>query len=110
MTKPTSEAKHTPGPWFIGTVDCNHGKCEKIVDKHGRPVFDGNSDYCRIQGKDVFFVDAYDADLQLAAAAPELLEACKAALDHLDGCSHGYPDELWDQLETAITKAEGGET
>lgn len=31
-----------------------------------------------------------------------LLAACKSLFDHLDGCSHGYSDELWDQAEAAI--------
>lgn len=35
-----------------------------------------------------------------------LLKACKKALDHLDGCSHGYPDELWETLKNAIEQAE----
>ena len=47
--------------------------------------------------------------IKLAEAAPALLEACKEAASHLDGCSHGYPDELWEQLEEAIANAEGGD-
>lgn len=37
----------------------------------------------------------------------ELLDVIKQLKNHLDGCSHGYPDSLWDDAEKVIAKAEG---
>ena len=55
------------------------------------------------------------ADLQLMAAAPELLAACKRQAKNIaqwiDGGAPAPPDEskaIYDQMVAAITKAEGG--
>lgn len=46
-----------------------------------------------------------EANAKLIAAAPDLLEACKAVRDKLGGMSY-YPD-IFDIVQKAITKAEG---
>lgn len=73
-----SEAKHTPGPWHVASVACNDYAFERLVDSAGNSVIDGNFEYCRTADQLVCFPDASPADLRLAAAAPELLEACEA--------------------------------
>jgi hypothetical protein len=56
-------------------------------------------------GKDVAV--AYDKkDVALIAAAPELLEACKAALLMTDGANPAH-EAIHRQVNAAITKAEG---
>ncbi|HZW04266.1 MAG TPA: hypothetical protein VFF68_10090 [Anaerolineaceae bacterium] len=47
--------------------------------------------------------------MQLIAAAPELLEACKAALSRLYEIDNEItsPSDLYEQIEAAIKKAEG---
>lgn len=63
--------KHTPGPW---TVSDNHGK------RYIEPVGDNAPVAMICRGHD----DAYSANANLIAAAPELLEAledCQTALE-----------------------------
>lgn len=43
----------------------------------------------------------------LLSAAMDLYAVCEKLCDHLDGCSHGYPDELWDEAQAALSKARG---
>ncbi len=83
-------AEHTPGPWRV----------EKYVSAVGM--------YCIVEphGRSLAFTDirANEADANLLAAAPDLLEACKRALRDMtewDG------DELIPLIEAAIAKAEG---
>ena len=45
---------------------------------------------------------------RLAAVAPELLAACKAALNHLEGDEPGLVGDVAEILRQAIDKAEGG--
>ena len=83
--------KHTPGPWAIGLeTDENDG--------HGQIISP--------EGEHIASVSMYPivANARLLAAAPELLEACKAMLaadDELD-----YPVVV-KQARAAIAKAEG---
>ena len=85
-----TETKHTPGPWKV--VKPLHGhatqyRCAQI----GR-----DKDYTTLELK--------PEDARLIAAAPELLEACKAVmrLDYL----HEH-NALAKQVEAAIRKAQG---
>lgn len=83
---------HTPGPWRI----------------------DG---FCRCVARDEVVVEVFGqnrtANADLIAAAPELLEACKALLDggpdcgcEAEGHICGWP-KVKQQAEVAIAKAEG---
>lgn len=84
-------AKHTPGPW-------THSEDGVIVDAAGKQL------------ASVFPRDRA-ANARLIAAAPDLLEACRAALYGV--VDRGGPDglsqtEVVDYLTAAIAKAEGG--
>ena len=60
---------------------------------------------------------AYDKDFKnikdgvnidtLTAERDELREIVGKCRDHLDGCSHGYSDELWDSVNEAAERARG---
>lgn len=93
---------HTPGPWKAGSNGGTWGVCrvsgsEPVVWKMGGIP--------------------HEADARLIAAAPELLEACKALLDagpDSCGCGEnghacGWP-KVKRQAEHAITKAESKAT
>ena len=92
-------SKHTPGPWKV----------------------DGKSDYFRISAQahggqyTVIGISRgaipSDADAQLLASAPELLEFAKAYLRgyKYDGGNDRWTDsELRDMAAKAVAKAEGG--
>lgn len=71
--------KHTPGPWILDSPDCD----PTIDDSIGNCVISGNRDgglYARVA-----------ADLVLATAAPDLLEALAAAMAFID-CHAADPD------------------
>ena len=100
------QGKHTAGEWYLGS-----GK----DDKHNIVTAEGNM---------IVFLDGRrpainenEANARLIAAAPEMLEACKEALDVMITagiCLEGY--ELWGKekydnkialIGQAIAKAEG---
>ncbi len=109
MTQPT------PGPWTF------HGPSS------GKGRNDDGGDYAitaNINGRDQIIAEVFlhvDKDLtvpafvhaRLIAAAPELLEALKAAEDHLDLCGYGdswereCSEKLPGLIANAIEKAEG---
>lgn len=80
-----SEYKYTPGPW-----EASGNGVHKFQSKHyGACVA-------------VTHGDQRHANAKLIAAAPDLLDACKAAAEWID--HRGNP--IWRQLIAAITKAE----
>lgn len=90
------QAEHTIGPWHIG-------------QRQTRTEISGFS-LIRPERAD-FAPLAYvasEADARLIAAAPELLEACKAAVPLLDDYVQGQRGcDVADQLHAVIAKAEG---
>jgi len=109
----TRKAKHTPGPWEIdkddplsitqiewGGIGVAHD-CAQVFRESRRAY--------RAQRE----VD--EANARLMAAAPELLEACRAAMASLEEYAHVMPGLLrhkrceiaQDQLIAAIAAAEG---
>lgn len=85
------EAKHTPGPWIVGTET----RDDEICTIHGvprQPSEDGKGQgwvyvhYNRVIGGDWHYAgeDEQMANARLIAAAPELLEACEAVLKATD--------------------------
>lgn len=107
-----NDAKHTPGPWKIWRER------------------DTQTEFCICVGiegvrlaslPDMRVIGENEANACLIAAAPDLLEACKAAWAELDnrydvdvpepGHSKEYPfngaGELMRRLQAAIRKAEG---
>ena len=116
-----SEEKHTPGPWVAFGGDqlgrpgsiISDDSCEAVISPAffvGDPRDDDDSTGLHVS------LDVKEADLKLVLAAPELLEACKAALTiyprivtkrgKLATCSFEHL-ELVVQLRNAIAKAEG---
>jgi hypothetical protein len=90
-----NETKHTPGPWTAhdddgtGTLPC------VLSDK----VNAGGNFY--VAQCNVF------EDAQLIAAAPDLMEACKAIAALMDGQGRANMPEVAGQARAAIAKATG---
>lgn len=94
---------HTPGPWTIGPADW------MISQKHGVgwrnfPVrapgwYDVATVYCDEDDAE------QDANVNLIAAAPDLLEACKYMLENAE--SQGWSEFMLGSARAAISKAEG---
>lgn len=99
------KAQHTPGPWDV--YDGPNDKKEltvNYIDKSGQIIMvaDCNSAYAPPKER--------DANARLIAAAPELLEACKAFLDmeiEIDMEYHKAFKVVIDKVTAAIAKAEG---
>ena len=108
--KEVSEGKQTDGPWD-STTGYSHGTAVPLL--RDQPVI-----AIMAQDGDVAYVanvldsqKTQQANARLLAAAPDLLDACGAALecieaimrgDHFDG------DQMVSDLKKAIYKAEGG--
>lgn len=98
---------HTPGPWSIGEINDYWTDSISIVEPDGAAIA------CTTRGGG-FAYEAPDAlagerapalpNARLIAAAPELLDACKAALN--DRMFKDWP-EIATLLMAAIAKAEG---
>ena len=98
--KTKSNQTHTPGPWeYRKTADTFHT---------GHPVFGVGP---KINGAIVFVAEQiYEADAQLIAAAPDLLEAAKKLVESIDSDEDGemsYDGAFLIQLRAACDKAEG---
>lgn len=104
-------AKHTPGPWRVVPDE------EETAAPWGR-VEVAQFRYVTIEGRSKS--EAY-ANARLIAAAPDLLEACKAVIDHSQNPFKNLDhillkdvtensdkwDEIHAMLRAAITKAVG---
>lgn len=112
--KPKTEAKHTPGPWEIrGGLDSME-VVKWTGDRSYRfiALTDSTYDRGRIGGRNTA---EDEANANLIAAAPELLEAAKHTCDYLDSLIQRTrtPEvelilrKLRGELEDAIAKAEG---
>lgn len=103
-----NKPKHTPGPWFV----CRRNK----YANGNRRALVRHNDYDKtglIERMIVIcdcFADSASkerrANTALIAAAPELLQACKAALE-CSGLSENDDSPLYAQLTAVIDKAEG---
>jgi hypothetical protein len=123
--------KHTPGPWVVSGMDFEALSRDKMpyfdsIRSPSVPVIDtsGGVPFSDVPGKSVLFSEIFqdesflrcdNEDLRLICAAPELLKACKAAVDHAKNCrkmaefSDGFviSKEDFQALKSAIGKAEG---
>ena len=83
-------SKHTPGPWreLVTRIDDANGYQICHLDLHGKSEAER------------------DANRRLIAAAPDLLEALKEALDVCIWPSRALSD-IHDKASAAIAKAEG---
>jgi hypothetical protein len=70
---PAEKSAHTPGPWHRAT--CNEGQAFAITADKGR-ICTINQTLGGLQGQ-----QERNANARLIAAAPELLAACKAAVE-----------------------------
>lgn len=102
---PENSSKHTPGPWEV--LHCGIDS-ETILVQSGDGL-----EICTTIGEQMGLPEEA-ANARLIAAAPDMLAACKSALEVLDeACQTGYHDAEKDaptarELEAAIAKAEGG--
>ena len=115
-------SKHTPGPWHVGRESDHSADRWKRNMEWSRIRDEGNGLVACIesvhpkgqrQSRD-FDIEA--ANVRLIAAAPELLEACRGALEWLLGVRRENRDALEDgqppkfglnKIREAIAKAEG---
>ena len=91
--------KHTKGPWIKNshwTNECNGTRIE------GLEITDTDGNIICLTWDSEFPEETDEANAQLIAAAPELLEALKRVLDNLN-----EPDKIICIAERAIAKAEG---
>ena len=92
----TTQVKHTAGPWRVGDDDFNS---ENAFISAGKDYLQLATIHA-IHGK-----REAEANAQLIASAPELLEACKEALKYFDQIDFRGANAR--QLTKAIAKAEG---
>ena len=95
--KTETETKHTPGPWHAGTMN-----------ETGQAIFpeSGGFNICILSP-----VRDYnqEANANLIAAAPELLEACKTGARMLlrNTLQDSEDTEIYKQMKKAVSIAEG---
>jgi len=98
----TDKAKHTPGPWTLGADGGltlrREGACDDVAHYYSNEIMQLPPDLTM-------------ANAKLIAAAPDLLEACEAALDEVwDGETLAVKDalslsQIRDKCRAAIAKA-----
>ena len=98
--------KHTKGPWKV--IE------SKLVEKLSIIEIDGDLIFAELSSGDSVPTEEHKANARLIAAAPDLLEACKAAKTHYAMicevlCANNPPPgglPILEQLKQAIAKAE----
>ena len=103
-------ANHTPGPWDKIDGLMRYIPFSVVADNPGGP---GRLSIAHVDDVDGF-AGSSEANARLIAAAPELLEACKASVAEITGGSL-FPESLrpgnetpLELLKAAIAKAEEG--
>jgi hypothetical protein len=105
--------EHTPGPWFARYAPKGAGEDVWVEDGDENPIADMLNYSYYLRGTDYESIrEAVNksANVRLIAAAPELLEVCKAMIGVVDAVYSGEPCnmfEVHDMLEAVINKAEG---
>lgn len=108
--------KHTPGPWTIQDL----GQQNNYPNWHSFAVRSAqtNVHLATVGNVDRYYEGQEGANAKLIAAAPDLLEACKAALPLLEQTAKSYRSEwpdTWEEshewqaaltIKSAIAKAE----
>lgn len=99
-----SEAKHTPGPWYyIKDDEWSHS----VVTRHGE-LPDGSPNYWTVASVNKRREPEHEANASLIAAAPDLLDALKGALNHWAVPSSICIDRpAYEKARAAIAKATG---
>ncbi len=93
---------HTPGPWRIGAGGQDDGK-RNLCPTTPMRVVEVQTNHRHGYWSSIWCVNPEDA--RLIAAAPDLLEACKAALENLSECDGRQRQWACEQIEAAIAKA-----
>jgi hypothetical protein len=95
-----SDAKHTPGPWFIDGHDRNG---QRIVRQEHMEI--ATCWHHCVQS----IAEEMEANARLIAAAPELLEALQLVVDKLGSDFELYREQQFaiDTARAAIAKATG---
>lgn len=101
-----SKSKHTPGPWY---ASINEGQAYRISQQPTGGTFWIAETFAGVMGNEE------EANANLIAAAPDLLDACVEALDRLRHVAsvepqlngYGARRETIQQLTAAIAKAKG---
>jgi hypothetical protein len=100
------KTKHTPGPWEI--EEREHSRRQVIRTKQG--VITELINYGHAGGINaVCFIEELRANARLIAAAPDLLEACRAIAALMDGQGRRNLPLVSGMARAAIAKAEGKE-
>jgi hypothetical protein len=107
--------KHTPGPWRIGSLKSFDG----YTGQPFRNVWAGHNDAATVVARAIrtegAMTNDVDADANLIAAAPDLLQALKKLLEFVEGAAEGKDSFYWDEINkdegsaarAAIAKATG---
>jgi hypothetical protein len=98
---------HTPGPWC---VDGGHGNTERDLFIWQAGLYGGGHGLAQVFADGAFIHGgSVDANAQLIAAAPELLEQCHRLLNILDcpGSLRKTYKHCIDTSKAIIAKAEG---
>lgn len=101
-------SKYTPGPWTVAsnypnakTAICHSSPLQKLASAHSDVQITG-------AGTQVISPEEAEANAYLIAAAPELLDACKAAEAELEQWTMAAGvDAILEVVRAAIAKAEG---
>ena len=92
--------KHTKGPWVIHTY--------ARTDKPQGKGYGSNYHYTvASQDGDPIYSSKNQANINLIAAAPEMLEALEAVLNRLDKDWPSFHGDVKETLKNAIKKARG---
>jgi len=91
--------------WFVSPEQRGGGWAIES-DTHGVVAVALQRDKHPMHGKEVTWKEA-EEHARLIAAAPEMLEALKLAMEIGDGCSRGFLGEVQTKIQAAITKATG---
>lgn len=89
-------AKYTPGPWEI-RHRLNVAKGNRGIANCGGYSDNNNQEQAQ---------DENEANAQLIAAAPDLLAACKLAIEYLTTIAHDPNHSVLQQLRVAVIVAE----
>ena len=97
---------HTPGPWRAARIK-SPGRAAAAFYIYGANA-KGKGARCVAHVKNST-IQPLAANARLIAAAPEMLEACRQALTHIevDETTHGRPFAAGNVLRAAIAKATG---
>ena len=95
---------HTPGPWAFKEGDASRNAMSDVFKATDEDFKIANV-VCESRNVKVREIDIGNA--RLIAAAPELLAACEAVMAHWS-TGGGCREDIWQQLENAVTAAKKG--